>query len=308
MSLFKKQNNNQRQPRIENSRAQAYHYSSRRSNNTQNVGRQTEADIDMSLNKKSFSFKKLTPLIPSYVASLILLIGVFYLTTLSTSPEIIIINNNSKTELINKKILSDKASAHLKSSIFYRFKPTFNKTKVAEDLKSASPEIVSIKISINPLRHKPQIRVELSEPSLLLSTNAGNLYVVSSDGRILADSAKSSTEFHTTNLVTVQDQTGVKLELGKSALTSSQVDFINQIKFQTDRAGLDIESMAIMPGGSELDVRYKDTAYYVKYNLLNDARKQSGAFLAFRDSVGKAGVSAPAQYVDVRVPQRVYVK
>lgn len=309
MRLLKKsEKTNSRQPRIEISRAQAYHYSSRRSNNTQNVGRNTDADIDMSNSKKRFSYKSLGPRLPSYIATFLLITGIVYLLTLSTSPEVITTNNNSKTQLIDKKSLSDKASKELKSSILYRFKPTFDKTKLADDLKTVSPEIVSIKININPLRHKPQIKVELSEPSLLLATNNGNLYVISSDGRILTDASKGSTEFKTSILPTVQDQTGVKLEVGKSALTSLQVDFISQIKFQTDKAGVETESMAIMPGGSELDVRYKGLAYYVKYNLLNDARKQSGAFLAIRANIGKEGVTVPAEYIDVRVPQRVYIK
>lgn len=299
----RKKANLPRSPRVVYKKQQSYHYSSRRSVSDRVFNRQeiTHGDQKQGSNKPNF----ITHL-PTYISILLILLGTYYLLTLSTKPDISVFNNNAKTQLISKDLLAKRAEAELKKSFINRIKPTFNEQKLELELLKLSPEITKITIKTSVLKHRLQIMAEFSEPALVLSTGS-NLYVIGSDGKVLADITHSKEGFNISSLPLVQDQTNIDIKVGKIALTSSQVDYIQQIRFQTDQKQLNVSSMIIQAGGSQLDVKYVGLNYYVKYNFFENARKSSGVFLALKEKLDKDGVT-PLEYIDVRVPERAYIK
>lgn len=294
-----------RNPRVEYKKQQSYHYSSRRSVNDRAVNRQ-QVTLDDSRDSKKVSKRPLSKYLPSYAAILLVLIGLYYLFTLSSNPKITIINDNSKTQLISKDLLQKKAQDELNKSFFNKFKPTFNEDKLEKELLKLSPEIVSIEVETGVLKHNPQIKVEFSEPTALLSTGS-NLYIIGSDGKVLADITKNKAGFKVDNLPLLQDQSSIPIEVSKKALTSSQLFYIQEINFQSSQKKLNVSSIIIQPGGSQLDVKYAGQNYYVKYNFFEDARKSSGVFIALKEKLDSEG-TVPAEYIDVRVPERAYIK
>jgi hypothetical protein len=70
---------------------------------------------------------------------------------------------------------------------------------------------------------------------------------------------------------------------------------------------MQIESLTLPSGLSELDVRIKGQGYYVKFNLLGDGREEAGAYLALKSHLD-AGHITPRQYIDVRVEGKGYYK
>ena len=203
-------------------------------------------------------------------------------------------------------MLQKKAQDELNKSFFNKFKPTFNEDKLEKELLKLSPEIVSIEVETGVLKHNPQIKVEFSEPTALLSTGS-NLYIIGSDGKVLADITKNKAGFKVDNLPLLQDQSSIPIEVSKKALTSSQLFYIQEINFQSSQKKLNVSSIIIQPGGSQLDVKYAGQNYYVKYNFFEDARKSSGVFIALKEKLDSEG-TVPTEYIDVRVPERAYIK
>lgn len=299
----RKKQNLARNPRVKYKKQQSYHYSSSRSTSNRTFNRQ---EITLENENNSDGKSSILKNLPMYISVILILISVYYLLTLSLKPQITVLNNNAKTQLISKDILQKKANAQLSKSILYRFKPIFDERKLETELLKSSAEITNITVKTSALKHHVQIMVEFSEPSLVLSTGS-NLYVVGSDGKALADITKTKDGFDISTLPLVQDQSDVIISVGKIALTSAQIDYIQQIKHQTDQKQLNTSSMAIMPGGSELHVRYGGLSYYVKYNFFEDAKQSSGVFLATREKLNADGV-VPSEYIDVRVSERAYIK
>lgn len=98
-----------------------------------------------------------------------------------------------------------------------------------------------------------------------------------------------------------------EVAVGSSALTSEQIEYIKILKYQAQISNLNISSMEIVAGGSELDVHYGGVSYYVKYSFFEDPRKSSGVFFATKETLDNKS-EVPTEYIDVRVPQRAYVK
>lgn len=293
-----------RQPRLQSTKQKSFHYSSLRALDDRNFDRKSVVDDQKSINKDSQ--KQVLKTMPGIFSVVLIVLGIIYLLTLSTKPHIIVTNPSAKTQTINKQSLNKKTEEVLKTSILNRLKMTFRTEDVSSRLLKVSPEIDSASISINLLRHSPSIKVTLSEPSVLLSNN-GRLFVIGSSGKVLADVTRDKTYFKTDNLPLLQDNSTIDISVGKIALTSLQVDYINQMIYQTSQAGVNVSSMDLVNNGSELDVKYGKLSYYVKYNFFEDARKSSGVFLATKANLEKDKIT-PAEYIDVRVPERAYVK
>jgi hypothetical protein len=84
------------------------------------------------------------------------------------------------------------------------------------------------------------------------------------------------------------------------------VSFIQTLAYQFSEAKIAVSAYAL-PAGSpyELDVRLEDKPYMIRCSLVADALVQSGAAIATLQHLGN---TVPREYLDVRVPGRVYYK
>jgi len=298
----KKKNENRREGRPEYKKQQSYHYSAKRSSTDRLYGRQEH--LEENENPAGSFTKRNLSLLPSFLSIVLIIAGSFYL--LHLSPSVSLETEGSSGFVGDRAAVQSKAEDLMKASLLNRTKLSFNEEELEEALYNEFPEFSSIKVKTLFFRQKPVVAIKFAQPTMLL-TNGSNNYIISEEGVVLADITKTKPDIDTSKLLLVQDQTGVDIELGKVALTSEQVDYILEITFQTSKKNLKIESLILVPGGGELHARYGGLKYYVKYNLYEDARKSSGTFLAAKANLEKKGVT-PSEYIDVRIPERAYIK
>lgn len=281
---------------------QSYHYSAKRSNADKLYGR-SETNEDAAQTRKQDK-KFGVGMLPSIAALVLIVFGGIYLVHLSSSVQLESVS--SSTFVGDKAAVQKTADEYMNSSLLNRTKLTFNEEKLQKKLAEAYPGFHSITVKSYPFRQKATVSIQFSEPSVRLSTGA-NVYILSEDGTVLIDASRSKPSFDTSSLPLIQDQTDLAYEVGKPALTAAQVAYIRQIAFQAQQKGLTVDTMTLVPGGGELNVRYGGLPYFVKYNFFEDARKSSGTFLAMKEELERSGVK-PAEYIDVRIPERAYVK
>jgi hypothetical protein len=178
-----------------------------------------------------------------------------------------------------------------------RSKLTINRAEIELAAQKTFPELTNINVSTPLFSSHVVLRADIATPYVLLSSN-GRQYVVDSRGIAIAETMR-------TDLLSLEDQTNAQITVGRPALTSSQMNFIKELEHQSSAKDMAISQMALVAGGGELDVRYEGLGYVVKFNLYGEAREGFGAFIATRDYLGD---SQPGEYIDVRVPERSYVK
>ncbi len=303
MKIRKKTKENKRAETSEYKKQQSYHYSAKRSNADRLYGRKEYIEDDDTKQSKS-RFGRQLAFLPSLVAIVLILLAGFYLLHVSGS---VSIKTSSGDPFIgDKNSLQAKADEYMRSSLLNRTKLTFDEAKMQEALANEFPEFSSLSVKTYLFRQNPVVEVGFAEPTLLL-TNGSNNFIISDTGIVMADITDNNSDIDTSELLLVQDQTGVDIQLGKVALTSDQVDYIKQITYQTDQKKITTESLILVPGGGELHARYGGLKYFVKYNFYEDARQSSGTFLATKEDLETRGVT-PTEYIDVRIPERAYVK
>lgn len=185
------------------------------------------------------------------------------------------------------------------SNILSKSKITINRSILEADAQKKFPELENIRISTPFFSPRVVMTATVSQPVVEL-TAGSNSYLVDGRGVALGKGSKEG-------VLQLDDQTGAAIEVGKPALTSTQMSFISELKHQSDNKQMTIEQLFLMAGGGELDVRFEGVSYLVKFNLYEEPRKSFGTFYATKEEVERTKVQ-PAEYIDVRVPERSYVK
>jgi hypothetical protein len=109
-------------------------------------------------------------------------------------------------------------------------------------------------------------------------------------------------------LPTITDQSGLRINTGDIALSSSSITFIRTVVAELQARSVQIDSLTLPASAYELDVRPTGAGYYVKFNMHEPtSRQQSGTFLAVRQRLAAQSIT-PSQYIDVRLDGRAYYK
>lgn len=239
-----------------------------------------------------------------YVLGTIILIILIYLTLLLPQAELKKINSSiiTRPDHSYQNALNDQ----LGSSLANYSKLTIDSKKISQKTRAKFPEISSIDIIIPLLSSRPKAQIVFSAPAIRLKA-LGDSYILDQEGRAVTLETEVAKGVDITNLITVSDSSDQKITLGAVILTKQQMEFINHLVFQAKQKNLIIELINLTGGATQINVKYKDTNYFVKYSYITDPRQSSGAFFALREQLIKDNI-APREYVDLRIPDRAYIK
>lgn len=227
-----------------------------------------------------------------------------YIFYLNTDP---IIKIEQEVTPRNKADYYNAVRDELDSSLTYKNKLTFSSDKFRDHIKAEFPEIDNVMIEIPVLRHRPTIHLLVSEPSARLVTTDKN-YIVDRQGIALFAEEEINDQYDTKDLVSINDSSGHPVVLGEPVLTERQISYIREIIDQSNAANTHAQTFTLEFGGSAVEVKYKDTSYIVKFSFYEDPRQSSGAYLAVREGIESGNVPLPKQYIDLRIPDRAYIK
>lgn len=277
-----------------NDRQRVYSYSSAR----KTQANQQQKNNNQSNNANLPKFSVLEKFQYALVAILVFA-GVGYVFTLDTNAQIRI--EGAENFPREKAAYEAAIQQEIGSSMFNRSKLTLNDQKIEESILKNFPEVRSVEVKTSLLRHRPMVEAVIARPVAKLVTPS-ETYILDRDGVALYAEGQA-TGVNTKNLISVNDTSGYEIEYGKPALTSRQIGYINEFLGQMKAKKIPVSEMSIEGGGVELHVRFKDKKHFLKLSFFSSARQSSGAYLAVLDK------NIPiSNYVDLRIPDRAYIK
>jgi hypothetical protein len=242
---------------------------------------------------------------PAWATCIILLGFVFYTSTLSTSPKIQVMNKTDRTLIRGVGDYQADVGAVLGRSVWNRSKLLINTNKVADELKQEYPELGDVSVVLPLAGRRPIVEVSPAEPALILGTGSG-AYVVDREGRAIVDVNKVESSVRDP-LPVVQDESGLPLERGKNALPKDAVTFIATVSGQLAAANVKVQSFILPAGANELHVKIEGRPHKIKFDIKGEGRQAAGAFLAVKQRL-ETEHKTPAEYIDVRVPEKAFYK
>lgn len=243
--------------------------------------------------------------LPSYIALAVILGSLVYASGLDMKPRVELAENTSTVLLRPTDSYQQAAERQLKRSVFNRSKLLINTKSIEAALMTEFPELKTVGLTIPLTNRQPILKLKSVEPRLMLITTSGR-FVIDERGRAVAkvDTDEMAAAL---NLPPFQDQSGLAVSLGEVTLASREVAFISELTYQLRNKAADVESMVLPPLLNEVHLGIKNQPYYVKFNMLGDARLQAGTFIAAKARLESQGIK-PAEYIDVRVDEKVFYK
>ncbi|HUY53193.1 MAG TPA: hypothetical protein VMV24_01300 [Candidatus Dormibacteraeota bacterium] len=253
---------------------------------------------------KNLSFFKQLPTIISFI---VILVTLFYVTTLNNSPQIIITNNSSGVKFIhsNAQYMYTIRSI-LNESILNKSKFTINSNNISRQFKSYYPEFSSVTVIIPIYGHRLQLVLKVSEPAINLQNSTG--YYLLDDQGVAVIKYNSIKQMDSTKLVTVIDDSNSKVLLGKNFISSNSVLFIQNVIYQYSKKGIKIQNIILPNLPFEIDVQSRGEGSIEKYNLLDNSNFQVGTYFSTLKYIKSSNLAMPTQYIDLRVPGKAFYK
>jgi hypothetical protein len=282
----------------------------------QRVSQRTTSKVPMTFYRAGDSsastespFKQKELPIPSRVSRFFarMLDGVLILVLTAVLLYSLFVNDNPKvvlnSEVYHSADTYQDAAKKILGSLKNRNKVTLNEHSIVNSMQRQFPEISSAYVELPIMSETPVIHLSIARPSFVLSNN-GSSYIVSSDGVAIASSGQIT---GTKSLAVVMDQSGFDAHAGEQVMSAASVKFVNDLIVQLKHANVPISQIILPPLAQELDLKTADKPYYVKFYLGGDVMQQAGQFLATRKQFNDTNTQ-PAEYLDVRVPGKVFYK
>lgn len=304
MSLFRKSTNNQsrRREKPPGSRPTTFSYYARGSSSNENhTARRNEADTVSKRNRYQLKFSH----IPSYVALATIVLALGYSGLLQPSPKIVVLNVPNTVHR-DTKVYKHAVGAIWGKSIFNRTKFTVSTGGIRREIANSFPEIGDIQIELPLLGRRATVVLTPIKPALELVSVNGSFYV-DLGGRVLAktsDLQKNDVK----DLPFIRDESGIASDPGKNIMPSPDAKFLQSLYVYLRSENVAVETITL-PAGAVLqaDVRVTGQQYYVKFSLDSDPRQAVGTYLASKEKLEMGGIT-PAEYLDVRVEEKVFYK
>ena len=137
-----------------------------------------------------------------------------------------------------------------------------------------------------------------------MSTLNPIVYIIDDDGIVVGAEHEFS---QISNLVIVHDLSGFNPAIGQPAFSLSGVAFLKTIITQIRSSNLSIKTIKLTPRAGGVDIAISRQDYYVKFFMGGDPVIQAGQYLAARHQFTKKHIQ-PRQYLDVRVPGKIFYK
>lgn len=243
---------------------------------------------------------------PSFVALAVVAVCLIFCSTLSTTPKIQVVGRPTDRTLIRGiAAYQGDIQAVLERSITNRSKLLIDTNKVAQELGEEFPELGDISVVLPLVSRRPIVQVRPAAPALVLGSGSG-AFIIDQEGRavVKADEVESSVK---DALPVVSDESGLPVEPGKNALPKETVDFITTVTLQLGLQNIPVQSLTLPATANELHLRIKDKPYFVKFDVRGQGRQQAGTFLAVKEQLEKDR-KVPAEYIDVRVPEKAFYR
>lgn len=244
--------------------------------------------------------------LPMTLAGVAVVVSLLYVLWLDVQPRIRFVDDDVNASLLQEEsVYAQRAAALLKESPLNRTKLSINTTKIEAQLKGSFPELSQALITIPLTGHRPIIMLKAKQPAFIINASSGP-FIVDETGTALIRVTEVP-NIGALQLRTITDQSNLEVSEGTRIVNSQTVAFIGELIYQLEQAKQGIEGLTLPAAPNELRLRPEGAGYYVKFDMIRPAREQVGAYLAVKEMLTNDGKD-PAEYIDVRVQEKVFYK
>ncbi len=232
---------------------------------------------------------------------------VVYATTLTTSPTIEL--RKTDAAYYEEGVYQNAASVALKKSILNRSKLLFQQTAFENTLKQEFPEISQVKPVIPIGGRDLAVIITVSEPFAVVSSGL-NTGIVNKEGVLVVKNTKNIPEGLLTLRFTDEQS---NFDVGNRIFTSDELKTLKKLETEMntltfkDGSTADIKDILFNVSEGQLEAQLQNKPFYIRLSTFSEGDQQIGGAKATLKQLDNED-ALPAEYIDVRVPGRAFVK
>lgn len=253
------------------------------------------------------SFRQMSRVRLGAIMIMIIVVSVMlYGATLKSEPAISIVGSDDYYTINGQGRFAGPITKILSDDWTNGNKLTMNTLAIETQIKQQFPELREVDVQLPIVGRTPKVFLQLRQPVATLLASDGSAYVVDSDGIVIGNASDLNSEYRS-KLPALVDKASIDLDLGVRVLAKESIRFINEIIYQLTAKDMQASKIVLPVGLYEVDVHIDGIGYYVKTDTSGDSRLQMGGFFAVKADLESKGIS-PAEYIDVRVEEKVFYK
>lgn len=266
-----------------------------------------KASTDTSLYKKPIEDEDSGSRKYSFLILGIFLLILVFASTLSSSVDLSVADDNSVYHEVSE--YTETANEILNQSLLNRSKITFNRNDFEAQMRQEYPEIRNISAVIPLGGRDLSVILTVSEPFLRVSSG-GETGVVNSAGVLVLESdlIEGGSRLIDLRFATPQDN----FVKGSRIITSTEIGMIKLLQKELSKLFYNegfviIDEILFNVRDGQMVISLESLDFDLKVSTYTDAEQQVGAIIATMRQFDSEGVN-PEQYIDARVPGRIFVK
>lgn len=243
--------------------------------------------------------------VPTYAVLLVFVAAFVYVLSLSSDPRVVIQQQPGIVQR-DTAVYESEVRALWRKSLRNHSKITADTNGTRQSILNDYRELADVRVQLPLVGRRATIVLVPASPVLQVQAQNG-MYYVDAHGKALVDTSHVE---QTSSVPTVRDESVLMVDPGKTVLPGSQVVFIVQLVAELQAVNLPLQSLTLSDKAvNELDVRLDGQGYFIKMQMQpdSDVRQIVGAYVAARKKMDGDGVR-PGEYVDVRIPDKVFYK
>ena len=220
----------------------------------------------------------------------------------------IIYTDQSLAVTPSKTTYQQTAQQFTKAHLGARFMISLPREALAKDLMDRHPEIQKVTVKSQLFSRNPQLFVSFRQPVLFWKTSKQEQsYYVDSQGKAFALNVFGKDDL----LVKVNDASAIPAELGAAVVSSRQIKFLGVLvgQVQAKSQGKIKVSRITFPASStkEVNVNFNDKPFFARVYLDRSPEEQASEIITSALYLSQKNI-VPAEYIDVRVKDRVFYR
>jgi len=236
------------------------------------------------------------------VVGSVLAVALGYLAVLGGKPHVSV----QGPQYRSAAVYEERVDAAFGNDIRNYFKPLLQQKTIEQAISQQIPEAKSVTVRSSLLGHRPEVKIVTDDTLAIFSQPNGTDVLIGNRGKLLLPIAEA-TQINTTTLPVIQNQTGVEGKAGEQFMRPDEAQAVMRLlaQYKADNAQ-PLLTLTTIP--HELLVKEPGRGSYAAKYLLNDTVvSQYGSLRATEKKLQELG-QTPAEYIDVRLADKVYYK
>jgi hypothetical protein len=248
-------------------------------------------------------------IMPTYLTIVLLVIAFGYSLMLSSDPRVVIKRSSDNLMVHADADYESAVDVAWNNSLLSKSKLTIRTKSIEDEITRQFGDIEDVKVSLPLLGRQAEVLIIAKSPAIIVKSSSSESYFLDKNGYVLGSVEKSIEAASLQSLPVVSDESGFDIEQGARVMSSQQVGFVRKLSAGFNQKNMTATSYSLPRSAiDQLDVKFADKQYFVKFAMSGEAEQAIGALAVINAQIGQGAVGAPGEYIDVRIPGKVFIK